>query len=144
MSLCLRSSSSQYLNILLFHPHSSQASRYGRNSSSSHYKRTHHQMTDTILFFMYMFKRIHDLTFSLKSPPDRYGALKGFLECLPLSKSATLRQSNNLSNIVTNRVVSSTLSFPVSRRAVATVPVRNKDASHNTPSMLHVLIAVQK
>ena len=80
-------------------------------------------MTNTIPFFtyMYMVKRIQDLTFSLKSSPDWYGALKGFLECLPLSKSATLRQSNNLSNIVTNHAVSSTLSFPVRRRAVATV-----------------------
>ena len=71
--------------------------------------------------YMYMVKRIQDLTFSLKSSPDRYGALKGFLECLPLSRSATLRQSNNLSNIVTNCAVSSTSSFPVRRRAVATV-----------------------
>ena len=99
---------------------SSQASRYGRNSIRGH---TYHQMTNTILFFMYMYmvKRIQDLTFSLKSSPDRYGALKGFLECLPLSKPATLRQSNNLSNIVTNHAVSSTSSFPVRRRAVALV-----------------------
>ena len=104
MSLCLRSSSSsRYLKILLFHSHSlpKHQDMGGTPLPANIRGQTYHQMTNTILFFtyMYMVKRIQDLTFSLKSSPDRYGALKGFLECLPLSKSATLRQSNNLSNI---------------------------------------------
>ena len=96
MSLCLRSSSSfQYLKILLFHPHSlpKHQDMGGTPLPATIQGHTYHQMTSTILFFMYMVKRIQDLTFSLKSSPDRYGALKGFLECLLLSKSATLRQS---------------------------------------------------